>query len=341
MASTQVTSAEAASAAAASGMDEFEGAVDTTTELPSRKLISEIDNFLIFDRYGKSCRFRNIYTGPHIARRVLNCQQYLSSIANSITPADLLNEPLLSTAIVVIGCGDPGLIASYAEESGCPFSIFTDPTGRLYEALGMIRTLGLGDRPAYTSKHLVWSSITSVGQGLKQLRSGLAGKGGDMKQVGGEFLFEPPLGAETTPLQSPVIGVSGEGADQEETDAGGQETGPSSEPRPKADDKSNVDEFDGDDKIVTWCHRMRTTRDHVEVPELMEVLGLKGDGKLTGDKERWERALKERLGTGKPLYGRNRTKLNLSGGVVDADGNYVVKVDNGVVSVNGSVTGSA
>ncbi len=69
----------------------------------------------------------------------------------------------------------------------------------------------------------------SIGQGLKQIGSGLALKGGDQKQVGGEFLFE-----------------------------GGE---------------------------VRWCHRMRNTRDHVEVPELREVLGLGLDGGEVGERK--------------------------------------------------------
>ena len=82
----------------------------------------------------------------------------------------------------------------------------------------MQRTLALGPRPAYMRRHLLVSSVLSIGQGLRQIGSGLALRGGDQKQVGGEFLFE-----------------------------GG---------------------------AVVWCHRMRNTRDHVEVPELREVLGL-------------------------------------------------------------------
>jgi hypothetical protein len=64
---------------------------------------------------------------------------------------------------------------------------------------------------------------------------------------------------------------------------------------------------EGEDKVVTWCHRMKTTRDHVEIPELMEVLGLDGHGRpLTGDRERWERALRERKGTGTSLASQIR-----------------------------------
>lgn len=57
-------------------------------------------------------------------------------------------------------------------------------------------------------------------------------------------------------------------------------------------------EEEGDEKVVTWCHRMRNTRDHAEVPEVREVLGLDGEGVPGGNKKRWSRAVLERKGTG-------------------------------------------
>ena len=53
-----------------------------------------------------------------------------------------------------------------------------------------------------------------------------------------------------------------------------------------------------EEKHVTWCHRMKTTRDHAEIPELMEILGLDGQGQPIKDKKRWSRAIQERKGTG-------------------------------------------
>ncbi|PVH70590.1 hypothetical protein DL98DRAFT_597695 [Cadophora sp. DSE1049] len=58
-----------------------------------------------------------------------------------------------------------------------------------------------------------------------------------------------------------------------------------------------------EEKRVTWCHRMRNTRDHAEIPELREVLGLDGEGVSCKNKKRWTKALVERKGTG--LSGRS------------------------------------
>jgi hypothetical protein len=46
---------------------------------------------------------------------------------------------------------------------------------------------------------------------------------------------------------------------------------------------------------------MRSTRDHTEMPELMEVLGLEGSGKPADNAELWKKALSTRKGTGSSL----------------------------------------
>lgn len=200
-------------------------------------------------------------------------------MAESITPDALLQLPI-STFIVVVGCGDPALIDMYAEATNCPFPIYTDPKRELFDKLGMVKTLGMGERPAYMKKSMWKSTLDSIGQGLKQVRKGLALKSGDQRQVGGEFLFEP------LHLATPVTTPQDEQPVQSFDD------------RVNNHDKENtIGEFD-EEKKVTWCHRMRTTRDHAEIPELMEVLGLNGQGKPISDAKRWSVALQSRKGTG-------------------------------------------
>ena len=184
----------------------------------------------------------------------------------------------------------------YATETGCPFPIYADPTRKLYAELGMIRTLALGARPAYTSRHILKSSLSSVVQGLKQIRTGLATKAGDARQIGGEFLFEP------LDLQSPVSTPWAEIERRVVDDAIGDETKDYHNHHRSSDvsldGKNEGAEDDGEAKRVTWCHRMKTTRDHAEIPELMEVLGLDGQGMPATDKKRWSRAIEKRKGTG-------------------------------------------
>jgi AhpC/TSA antioxidant enzyme len=148
----------------------------------------------------------------------------------------------------------------YQEATGCPFPIYADPTKQLYNELGMIRTLALGSRPEYMRKSMIYSMARSVIQGLKQIKGGLRIKAGDIQQVGGEFLFEPVGDMTVSPMVTPI-------------------------------------QEDGEEKKITWCHRMRNTRDHAEIPEIREVLGFNGAGISGRNKRRWSKALEIRKGT--------------------------------------------
>lgn len=186
--------------------------------------------------------------------------------------------------MTVIGCGDPGLIDMYAEASNCPYPIFTDPQRSLFKALGMTQTLELGEQPAYMRTNMITSSLRSVWQGIKQIPRGLVFKSGEMRQVGGEFLFEP-LDVTTPIAEQPAPTINGEAAEEQQ----------------------------GEAKHVTWAHRMRTTRDHAEIPELMEVLGLDGQGKPIKDEKRWEQALQSRKGTGSSMAAQMKAAAAANG----------------------------
>ncbi|KAI1808154.1 AhpC/TSA antioxidant enzyme-domain-containing protein [Daldinia bambusicola] len=272
-------------------IEEFHGEVQTTNDLPTIETLRKIETYNVLDSDGKSHSFKSLYAGHNSPRRVLiifirhffcgNCQEYLRTLSTSVTPEALLQLPV-STFIAVIGCGAPQLINSYIQETGCPFPVYADPTRRLYTELGMVRTLALGPRPAYMQgKSVAHTVVSGVVQGLKQVKSGLATKMGDQKQVGGEFLFEPA----SLMLDTPVTTPRSEENKQLEL--------PDKNERPDDYKDPKIEE-----KRVTWCHRMRTTRDHAEIPELMEVLGLDGTGAPIKDKKRWEKALRTRKGTG-------------------------------------------
>ncbi|EFQ35083.1 hypothetical protein CGRA01v4_11740 [Colletotrichum graminicola] len=277
---------------------DFEGEIQTNNDLPTPETLKKIENYVVLDRHGKSHPFKSLYTGRNVARRVLiifvrhffcgNCQDFLRTLSESITPDALLSLPM-STFIAVIGCGNPGLIDMYLQETGCPFPVYTDPTRRLFDTLGMTRTLALGTRPAYMRKSLFKSAAESVLQGLKQVKAGLATKSGDHRQVGGEFLFEPvELGTE----------VSTPYAERQLEEAMTSKKNSIDNNREGIDGECD-DDFEPEQKKVTWCHRMRSTRDHAEIPELMEVLGLSGTGKPPAhENKRWSKALETRKGTG-------------------------------------------
>lgn len=261
---------------------EFSGDVNTDNTIPSLETLRKIADYPVLDKDGRSRPFKSLYSGPMVARRVLvifirhffcgNCQEFLRSLAASIATDALLQLPV-PTFIAVVGCGSPSLIPMYQEVTECPFPIYSDPTKRLYSELGMTRTLTLGPRPEYIRKSLLHGIVTGFIQGLKHVKGGLATKAGDIQQVGGEFLFEPVGGVAASPMVTPS-------------------------------------EENGEEKKVTWCHRMRNTRDHAEIPELREVLGLEGTGISGKNKRRWSKALGTRKGTG--LSGRTSLSIERS-----------------------------
>ncbi|RDW81989.1 hypothetical protein BP6252_03101 [Coleophoma cylindrospora] len=264
---------------------EFTGNVNTNDEIPSQAVLKKIEDYSVLDKDGRTIPFKSLYTGPNSARRVLiifirhffcgQCQEYLRSVSASITEDSLL-QLSIPTFIAVVGCGNPALIPMYQETTSCPFPIYADPSKRLYNELGMTRTLNLGTRPDYIRNGLMSGVFKSMVQSLRHLKGGMVFQGGDYQQVGGEFLFEPV--DISTPICSPAGGDENK---QLGANAGAEQS---------------------EEKRVTWCHRMRNTRDHVEIPELREILGLDGVGKPGANTKRWSKAVKERKGTGFSEY---------------------------------------
>jgi hypothetical protein len=262
---------------------DFEGDVKVTNDLPSKDMLARCTDLVVLDSKGQSHTFESLYHGEAAASRQLiifvrhffcgvslwfewlqycnvvawmltdvhkNCQEYLRTLSSSITPDSLLSLPT-PTSITVIGCGQPDLIDMYVQTTNCPFAVYADPTRKLYEHLGMIRTLNLGKKkPDYMQSSIIGGAVHSIYQIIKS--GGSPWKGGDMKQIGGEFLFENG---------KPV-----------------------------------------------WCHRMRNTRDHAEIPELRMVLGL--DDARPPMRKRWS-SIKE-LGkrSRSNSWGRSRSRSN-------------------------------
>ncbi|KAK0659526.1 hypothetical protein DIS24_g3815 [Lasiodiplodia hormozganensis] len=177
---------------------DFKGDVQVSQELPTEADIRRCEDMLVLGADGESRPFKSLYSGEGVATRQLiifvrhffcgNCQEYLRTLSASITPDALLalDTP---TFITVVGCGRPELIPMYAQTTNCPFPIFADPTTKLYDHLGMMRTLSLGPkRPDYMKASMVSTTMQSMYQCIKSGK-GIV-QGGDLRQVGGEMLFE-------------------------------------------------------------------------------------------------------------------------------------------------------
>lgn len=165
--------------------------------------------------------------------------KYLSKALNIIKLEDL--RPKVS--IVVVGCGDPRLIDGYRCTTHWQFPIYTDPSGVLFDRLGMKKTLLLGPKPEYITRSLVVLLADGVRLAAKDLSSGLAFKSGNLFQSGGEFLFD-------------IDNSGGSLAEKEIREK-------------DSDEENEAGGATGQRKCVTWCHRMRTVRDHSEAREIM------------------------------------------------------------------------
>ncbi|KAI9847932.1 MAG: hypothetical protein M1837_001449 [Sclerophora amabilis] len=224
---------------------EFHGDLAVTDKVPSQAQLDSAADQVVLAADGSSRPFKNLFSGDGVAKRVLvifvrhflcgYCQQHLFSLSQSITPDSLLSLST-PTFIAVVGCGSPDMIPMYAEATSCPFPIYADPSRKLYDLLGMTRTLNLGPKPEYAKASFLSTMVSSIVQGLKQ--GTLAIQAGDVKQVGGEFMIE--------------------------------------------------------DGTVTWCHRMRNTRDHSEMSTLRRVLNL-DDVRISPAKKSWNRGVSKVL----------------------------------------------
>jgi peroxiredoxin len=151
----------------------------------------------VLDSSGTSHPFSTLYTTDNHNQQTLfifirhffcgSCKEYVCALSqeDGLTPNEL---SAANKRLIIIGCGQPTLIEQYAKDTKCPFPIYTDPTQKLYDAFGMIRTLSLGDKkPDYIKS----SFLSNVGKSaLSQLSAGRCMfQGGDIRQVGGEYLI--------------------------------------------------------------------------------------------------------------------------------------------------------
>jgi len=70
---------------------DFTGDLNTNNEIPSQETIKKIANISVLDRDGRSIPFKNIYSGPNVARRVLVIfiRHFFCGVCNSHHPYPL------------------------------------------------------------------------------------------------------------------------------------------------------------------------------------------------------------------------------------------------------------
>lgn len=158
---------------------------------------SDIAALTVLDQNAVSHTFSKLYN--HDAEQTLfifirhffcgSCKEYISALSQLDSGISVDGLSASKQRLIIIGCGEPTLIDSYKKATHCSFQMYADPTQQLYDALGMIRTLKLGDRkPDYIKTSLLVNVAKSA---FCQLTAGSTMfQGGDIHQVGGEFLID-------------------------------------------------------------------------------------------------------------------------------------------------------
>ncbi|GAB7361538.1 hypothetical protein MBLNU230_g1592t1 [Neophaeotheca triangularis] len=169
---------------------------------PAPQVLAAVANIPVYDSEGRGRMFASLYDpnwGQTREPRQLilfvrhfycgACQAFIRALARGISPYDFFHLPQ-RTQIVVVGCGAPNLIAHYRAVTGCPWPIYADPSRLLFKGLGMSLTLRLGGQPQYMHDVSVPDVLKGFLKELKGMRMEERFQGGNMFQIGGEFLFE-------------------------------------------------------------------------------------------------------------------------------------------------------
>ncbi|KDR78953.1 hypothetical protein GALMADRAFT_33093, partial [Galerina marginata CBS 339.88] len=132
------------------------------------------------------------------------CQDYMMSLKSIVRPEMLSAWPVgddkdaqdLKARLVnfvVISNGSYGMIHKYKQMFGLPFKVYTDPELAIYKALGMGRDEHTGGKFGGYVKHGLMGGIAMVIVRAIKVGMPVWEKGGDIGQLGGEFIFGPGL----------------------------------------------------------------------------------------------------------------------------------------------------
>jgi hypothetical protein len=179
-----------------------------TDECPDGATLAAVRHVPLYDAEGNSLTFGSLYDpekAAHQRQLILfiryfycpACTLYVKALTDGITMHDYFRIPT-PTSIIIIGCGQPDLIPHFKNFTGCPFTIYADPSRQLFKKLGMRVSLSIGrERPGYMGDLGLLSSsreeIRRITKSLKDpngLRKRDLLRGGNPMQIGGEFLFE-------------------------------------------------------------------------------------------------------------------------------------------------------
>lgn len=226
---------------------------------PRQETLEQAFEHEIYTSDGKSVQFGSLFVSVQAHQSVLvifirhffcgNCQEYVRRLSCPESPFHPTKPAAQRPTLIIIGPGSPSLISSYLTLTECPFAIYADPSTRLYDILGMHRTLSMGPKkPEYIQHSIFGNAVKSAWQILRRVGNGDANSGGNLDVNGGEFLF----------------------VHRNATKNGRCSSSPDSVANP-ARNTASAGSACSNSTIqwrASWCHRMLNSRDHTELSDL-------------------------------------------------------------------------
>ncbi|KAJ7772059.1 AhpC/TSA antioxidant enzyme-domain-containing protein [Mycena maculata] len=162
--------------------------------LPEASVLESASKCEIQDVKGNKVDFGSIFAEQKtvvVFIRHFFCGEYVGQLA--AVPQAALESA--GTRIVVIGCGEWQPIENYADITEFQGAIYTDPSRKLYNTLGMdIQNLAKTPSGQKKPSYITMGAFTNIWQSLRtgpfKIPS-LIGKQGNMAQLGGDFVLGP------------------------------------------------------------------------------------------------------------------------------------------------------
>lgn len=174
---------------AAAAVDEFEPfrPVDVSKLLYA----SELD---VVAEDGNKVRFGDLVSGSKrtvvvFVRHWLStyCAQYIKALMARFTPEVLEAS---RARVVLIGHGSADMIKGYRAHFACPFKVYTDPSRRLHDTLGL---LARPIRAPQKGDYIVQNAVIRAVERLRMAARMHGFRSGDRHQLGGECIFDGSL----------------------------------------------------------------------------------------------------------------------------------------------------
>ncbi|KAG9315046.1 transmembrane amino acid transporter protein-domain-containing protein [Chiua virens] len=169
--------------------------------LPTPRQLSEASSCVVIAENGLRVPFGEIFRDQKTIVIFIRhfwcplCQDYMFSVTDNVDPK-MLKETDVN--LVVIGNGSFNMIKSYRQIFRTQFTFYTDPSLRLHKALGM--TLRVMEPKAQRKRggyvrHGPMAGIAMVFKNALRVGMPVWEKGGDISQLGGEFVLGPGMTA--------------------------------------------------------------------------------------------------------------------------------------------------